>query len=363
MTLKNIENGRVTIIAEIGVNHNGNLRTALELVDAAAKAKADVVKLQTFVPELVISPSAPKASYQKETTGNDGNQLEMVRSLCLDGEAHHAILKHCAEKNISFLSTPFDLTSLHFLIEDLKLTTVKLSSADITNGPLLYAAARKAEQLIISTGLCTIEEIAEALDLVAFAISNIEPPLNRKAFEGARHQPGVAAKLKEKIILLHCVTEYPAPIEELNLKAMDSLAKTFAVPVGYSDHSLGIIAPIAAAARGACLIEKHFTLDKNMPGPDHRASLEPNELSEMVRSIRQVEKSLGNGIKQPSTSELQNLDVVRRSLTASRDIAAGELTSEDSMVALRPSGGRSPMDYWDILNKPAPQAYRKGQPL
>jgi len=363
MILNNLKNEGVTVIAEIGVNHNGDSQMALKLVEAAAEAGVNAVKLQTFIPELVISPRAPKASYQIKTTGNEGSQLEMVRQLCLDKDSHRQIQKRCAELNISFLSTPFDLQSLHFLLEDLKLSTIKLSSADITNGPLIYAAASHAEQLIISTGLCTMEEIAEAMDLVAYAFSTSEPPQNRKAFAGAHQNPKTETQLRERVTLLHCVSEYPAPMEELNLKAMDTLAEVFGVPVGFSDHSLGITAPIAAVARGACLIEKHFTLDRNLPGPDHRASLEPYELIDLVQSIRQVEKSLGNGIKKPSISELQNLKVVRRSLMATRDITAGEVISDEAIVALRPSGGCNPMDIWDLLDKPATRSYRKGEPL
>lgn len=354
---------RVYVIAEAGVNHNGDPEMALELVDVAAMAGADAIKLQTFVPELVISPTAQKASYQMETTGSAGSQLDMVKQLRLDEDAHRQIQKRCAERNIDFLSTPFDLKSLQFLIVGLKISTIKLSSGDITYGPLLYAAALQAEYLIISTGLCSLQDITEAMDLVAFAITNAAPPKNRKAIAGARQNPEAAALLRKKVTLLHCVSEYPAPADELNLKAMDTLAETFGVAVGFSDHSLGITAPIAAAARGACIVEKHFTLDRTLPGPDHRASLEPEELTEMVRSIRFVEQALGDGVKQPSASELQNLQVVRRSLTATRDISAGEPMTDEAMVAVRPSGGRSPMDYWDILNSPAPQAYRKGEPL
>lgn len=321
---------KVIIIAEAGVNHNGSLERAKQMVYAAKEAGADYVKFQTAVPELVISSIAPKAEYQKETTGNEQSQLEMCKAIHLPLEDYKTLKELCAKVGIGFMSTPFDLVSIELLAE-LGQDYFKIPSGEITNLPYLRKIAEKSIPVILSTGMSTIDEIKNAVDI-----------LTGKSLE----YPSSSSLSKNDIILLHCNTEYPTPFEDVNLSAMKNIADEIDIKVGYSDHSIGIEVPIAAVAMGACVIEKHFTLDKNLPGPDHKASLEPNELKAMINAIRNIEKAIGTGIKQVSNSERKNMSIARKSIVAARKIHKGELLTEDNLTIKRPGNGISPL-MWD----------------
>ena len=347
----------VYVIAEAGVNHNGELGMALELVEAAAAAGADAVKFQTFKAEHVISSAAPKAAYQQRTTDASESQLDMVRKLELDAEAHRTLVEHCQARDIDFLSTPFDLPSIDLLVGELGLEVLKIPSGEITNAPLLLKAARTGAKLIVSTGMSTLDDVEQALGVIAFGYFGGTAPASRDAFADAYASAASSGALRDQVRLLHCTTEYPAPPDEVNLKAMDTLSDAFGLPVGYSDHTRGISIAIAAAARGAVVVEKHFTLDRSLPGPDHKASLEPDELTAMIDAIRTVEPALGDGEKRPTTSEQPNMAVARKSLVAARDIRAGEPFTEESLTAKRPGTGISPMEYWDWLGRPANRDY------
>lgn len=347
----------VFIIAEAGVNHNGNLDLALALVDAAAKAGADAVKFQTFQAAHLVSAQAPKADYQKRRTDAGQSQLDMIRALELSQADHHVLAERCRMRGITFLSTPFDHPSLDFLVDGMGLKTLKLPSGEITNAPFLWAAARKCHHIILSTGMSTLDEVQTALAVLAHAWSDHSSPPGRAAFQAAWDNSAARARLAERLILLHCTTEYPTPFTDVNLRAMDALAQEFAVKVGYSDHTPGITAAIAAAARGAVVIEKHFTLDQNLPGPDHKASLEPDDLAAMVAGIRQVSVMLGDGVKRPAESEIKNMAVARKSLVALTTIRAGEPFTTANLGIKRPGSGVNPMDYWDWLGRVADRDY------
>lgn len=346
----------VYIIAEAGVNHNGSLDMACRLIETAAAAGADAVKFQTFSAEKLASRIAQKANYQKETTGEQGTALDMLRSLQISHADHMRLIDHCRDNRITFLSTPFDLESLAFLALTARVDRIKVSSGDLTNGPLLLAAARTGLPIILSTGMSTMEEIRQALMLIAFGyLDGMHNPDKKKAQDAFSSEQGQGL-LREKVILLHCTTEYPAPYEEVNLCAMDSLGE-FGLPVGLSDHTEGIAVPIAAAARGAVLVEKHFTLDRTLPGPDHRASLDPIQLKAMVQGIRQVEKSMGSAVKEPTSSEKRNMAVARKSLVAACEIKKGELFTPENLSSKRPGNGISPMEYWEWLGRIASRDY------
>jgi N-acetylneuraminate synthase len=348
---------RVYIIAEAGVNHNGDPARALALVDAAATAGADAVKFQTFRPEALVTAGARQADYQIRNEGDAGSQLAMLQRLVLREADHHTLMARCAERDIDFLSSPFDPASAEFLIKELKLPRIKLGSGELTNGPLLLQLARSGRDLILSTGMATLDEIREALGVLAFGYLQPGDPSGRAALLAALAHPDVAEVLRRRVTLLHCTTEYPCPLDQVNLRAMDTLAEAFGLPVGYSDHTLGITVSVAAAARGACILEKHFTLDRTLPGPDHAASLEPDELAELVSAVRAVSQALGSADKSPAAAELDNARVARKSLVAARAIAAGEPFSADNLTVKRPGDGRSPLDYWGLLGQPAPRAY------
>ncbi len=343
----------VYIIAEAGVNHNGSLDMAIELVGIAAKSGADAVKFQTFRASKMVSINAPKAEYQVQNTEKTESQLEMIKKLELDKNAHSELKKYCEERNIDFLSTPFDMDSVDFLVEELNVQKIKIGSGEITNGPLLLHIARKNKPIILSTGMSTLGEVEDALSVLAYGLISSKEKPGRKAFQDAYSSIEGQQVLQNKLILLHCTSQYPAPSNEVNLKAMDTLRSAFGLAVGYSDHTKGITIPIAAAARGASVIEKHFTIDRNLPGPDHKASLEPDELKEMVLSIRIIESALGNGIKGPASSEIQNRDIARKSLVALQNICEGESFTEANLGFKRPGTGVSPMEYWDYLRKSA----------
>lgn len=347
---------RVLVIAEAGVNHNGSIDLARDLIEAAADAGADVVKFQTFVPEEVVSRFARKAEYQERTTGTAETQLEMLRRLSLPLEAYRALADHAGRRGIAFLSTPFDMPSLDLLTRDLGLDLLKLPSGEITNGPLLLAAARTGCRTILSTGMSTLDDVREALGVLAFGYVGQDDP-SPAAFAAALASPAGRAAVVAKVSLLHCTTEYPAPFADTNLRAMDSLRDAFGLPVGLSDHTPGIAVPIAAVARGATIIEKHFTLDRDLPGPDHKASLTPAELAAMVTAIRQIEPAIGSGVKTPAPSEIKNMAIARKSLVARRPIKAGETFSADMLAAKRPGDGLSPMRLWDVVGRIATRDY------
>jgi N-acetylneuraminate synthase len=349
------------IIAEAGVNHNGSLDMALKLVEAAAAAGADAVKFQTFNANRLASRHAEKAQYQVKTTGSGESQLEMLRKLELSPADHDTLITHALARGIEFLSTPFDTESLHLLTRRFGLTTIKISSGDLTNAPLLLDVARASRNVILSTGMATLAEVEAALGVLAFgwtAPANAAP--GRAAFEQALASDLGQQALRQQVILLHCTTEYPAPINEVNLRAMDTLGAAFGLRVGYSDHTAGIHVAIAAVARGAVLVEKHFTLDRNLPGPDHKASLVPTELLDMVSAIRDVERSLGDGIKRPAPAELGNRAVARKSLVAARDLRVGEPIE---LECKRPGSGISPFRYWDLLGREARRDYEADEAL
>jgi N-acetylneuraminate synthase len=348
---------RVFIIAEAGVNHNGSLAQAIQLVDAAAESGADAVKFQTFKADKLVSRAAPKAEYQIESTGASESQHEMIRKLELDEAAHLSLKQHCRSKNIEFLSTPFDLESLDMLVSRFDLSFIKLASGEITNAPFLLAAARTGKPVILSTGMSDLGDVENALGVLAFGYACHEAAPSLAAFKAAYCSEDGQSVLRGRVTLLHCTTEYPAPLAEVNLRAMETLRQAFGLSVGYSDHTAGIAIPIAAAALGATVIEKHFTLDRNLPGPDHKASLEPHELTEMVRAIRQVEQSLGSPCKAPTPSELKNRPVARKSLVAARDISPGEAFTAENLAIKRPGNGISPLHYWDWLGKAASRPY------
>lgn len=320
--------GEIFIIAEAGDNHNGSFDLALRLVDEAVRAKADCVKFQTFVTEEVISVRAKKAAYQEAATGSDESQFAMVKKLELSFAQFRDIKAYCDAKGILFLSTPFDLPSIDFL-EPL-VPFWKIPSGEVTNLPYLIRIAQTHKPVVMSTGMCEMEEIGEAISVL--------------------RQYGTPAG---EITLLHCNTEYPTPFADVHLRAMAALRAEFGLPVGYSDHTPGIAVPLAAAALGAVILEKHFTLDKTMPGPDHQASLEPAELAAMVAGIRQVEEALGSGEKHCTPSEAKNKDIARKSLVARRPICAGERFTAENLAAKRPGNGISPMRYFEVLGQNA----------
>ena len=319
---------KVLIIAEAGVNYNGDIEIAKKMVDAAVAANADVVKFQTGIPEKVISRFAQKAEYQKVNTNNsEENQLDMAKKLMLPWDVYPELIAYCKEKNIEFMSTPFDIDSAAFL-HDLGMKVWKIPSGEITNLPLLIHIAKYGEKIILSTGMSTLEEVKTAYDLLK------------------EHGAG-------DIVVLHCNTEYPTPFEDVNIMAMQTIKKELQTDVGYSDHTMGVEAIIASVALGATIVEKHFTLDRNMPGPDQKASIEPDELKYMVEAIRNVEKAIGTGEKKPSKSEIKNINIARKSIVAKRNISKGEVLDEDNITCKRPGGGISPMEWFGVIGTTA----------
>lgn len=323
----------VFIIAEAGVNHNGDINLAKKLIDAASDAKVDAIKFQTFKTEKVISINAKKAEYQKNNTENNESQYEMIKKLELGSEEHKELIKYCKEKNILFLSTPFDNESID-LLNELGMNIFKIPSGEVNNLLYLEKVGKMKKKVIMSTGMATLGEIEEAIFILR---------------ENGTYD----------ISILHCNTEYPTPMEDVNLKAMQTIKDAFKVNVGYSDHTIGIEIPIAAVAMGASIIEKHITLDKNMKGPDHKSSLEPDELKEMVKSIRNIEKALGDGIKKVSESERKNKNISRKSIVANRNIEKGEVFTEENIAIKRPGNGISPMKWYEIIGTTARKNYNK----
>ncbi|MDL2294410.1 N-acetylneuraminate synthase [Ruminococcaceae bacterium OttesenSCG-928-D13] len=327
----------VLIIAEAGVNHNGSLETAKQMALAAKDAGADMVKYQTAVPELVVSRFAEKAAYQKAATGDGESQLEMVRRLHFDFNAHRELKAYCDEIGITYLSSAFDLPSVEFLAS-LGMPYAKIPSGEITNLPYLELTAKAGAPVLLSTGMSTLPEIEDALE----------------ALENAGAGP---------ITLLHCNTQYPTPYEDANLTAMLELAEVFALPVGYSDHTPGFVCDVAAVALGATVIEKHFTLDKTLPGPDHKASLDVAELAAMVAAVRHTEAALGTGKKGVSRSEAENKPIARKSIVAARDIKAGEAFTAENLTAKRPGTGLSPMRWYEVLGQKAKRDFGEDEPI
>lgn len=338
------------IIAEAGVNHNGSLALAKKLVEVAAESGADAVKFQTFKADTLVSRLAPKAEYQAKATGSGESQHEMIRKLELNEDAHEILIEHCKVCGIEFLSTPFDLESVDLLAGRFDLPLIKIPSGDITNAPLLLKVAKTGKPVILSTGMSTLGEIEDALGVLIFGYLGISEP-SIGAFRAAYCSAQGRSILQDKVTLMHCTTEYPAPLVDVNLKVIDTLKNAFDLPVGYSDHTEGIAVPVAAVARGATVIEKHFTLDRTLPGPDHKASLEPAELKQMVAAIRIVEQALGSGRKYPAQSELKNISIARKSLVAATTINVGEPFTTENLVVKRPGNGLSPMRYWEMLNR------------
>jgi len=329
---------QVLIIAEAGVNHNGSMDTAKKLIDTAAEAGVDYVKFQTFKADKMVTKTASRATYQDTNTRDKDSQFDMLKKLEISEEMHLELIHYCESKNIKFLSTAFDLESLAFL-KSLGLELAKIPSGEITNLPYLRAMAKLFPEIILSTGMANMDEIKAAFRVL---IEN-----------GTK---------EENITILHCNTEYPTPMGDVNLNAMLYIKKELGVEIGYSDHTLGIEVPIAAVALGAKVIEKHFTLDRNLPGPDHKASLEPEELKAMVTSIRNIEIAIsGSGIKEPSPSEAKNKPIARKSIVASQNIKKGEIFSEENLAIKRPGTGISPMLWNEVLGKPAHKSYAEEQ--
>lgn len=329
---------KTLIIAEAGVNHNGDMVLAKQLIIAAAKAGADFVKFQTFIASNIVSGNAPKAEYQKGATDPQESQQDMIRKLELTRENHLELIEECNKQGVGFFSTAFDKESIDLLEELVDFNLVKVPSGELTNLPYLRYLTRHGKHVLLSTGMASLGEIEAAIEVI--------------------EQVGTP---RDKITVLHCTTEYPTPMEDVNLRAMVNLGNAFGVHVGYSDHTPGIEVPIAAVALGAAVIEKHFTLDRTLPGPDHRASLEPDELRAMVQGIRNIEKALGDGIKRPSPSELKNKPIARKSLVAARPIKAGELFSDDNLVAKRPGTGISPMQWDEVIGRSAPHDFNEDE--
>ena len=321
------------IIAEAGVNHNGSLDTAKKLIDAAADAGVDYVKFQTFTAASLLTTKAKKADYQQNLTDRNESQYEMIKKLELTRNEHIELMAYCNTQKVKFLSTAFDHESID-LLNELGIPIYKVPSGEITNYPYLCHIGRMGKPVILSTGMANLKEIEEALKII------VDSGTSRDA-----------------ITVLHCNTEYPTPMSDVNLKAMVTIRDKLGVKVGYSDHTLGIEIPIAATALGAVLIEKHFTLDRTLPGPDHAASLEPNELKAMVRAIRNIEQAMGDGVKRASPSEQKNLAIARKSIVAKRDIGKGELFSEDNLAVKRPGTGMSPMKWNSIVGTPSTRSY------
>ncbi len=329
---------KVFIIAEAGVNHNGSVKLAKKLIDIASEAGVDAVKFQTFKAENLVSKNAKKADYQKENMNDgDDSQFNMLKKLELDIDTHNELIEYCNKKNIMFLSTPFDHDSIDML-NDLKLPIFKIPSGEITNLPYLRHIGSLKKEIILSTGMADMGEIEDALDVLI-----------------------KAGTLKENITVLHANTMYPTPMEDVNLRAMVTIGNTFDIAYGYSDHTLGIEVDIAAVAMGACCIEKHFTLDKTMEGPDHKASLEPDELTAMVKAIRNIELALGSTVKKPSKSETPNIKVARKSIIASCNIKKGEKFTEDNLAIKRPGNGISPMRWDEIVGSAATKDYEEDE--
>lgn len=358
--MKQSDKNSVYIIAEAGVNHNGERDLAFALVDAAAEACADAVKFQTFDAERLASKHAPKAAYQKKSTDESESQLAMLKRLELPRSWHAELQRYARQKDIEFLSTAFDSDSLDFLVS-LGMPLFKVPSGELTNGPLLWQFARTGKPLILSTGMATLGEVEQGLAVVAHALNAEAEPASGEEIWRGWSQVHWRESLRNHVTLLHCTSQYPTPFSEVNLRAMDTLATTFGLSIGYSDHTEGTLIPVAAVARGALVIEKHFTLDRSLPGPDHKASLEPAELAQMVRDIRALQVVIGDGSKSPQLSEWDTRQAARQQLVAARDIAAGTQFKRCDLTTARCGHGLSAMALWDIVGMSASRAFAAGE--
>lgn len=353
----------IFIIAEAGVNHNGQADLARKLVQTAHDSGADAIKFQSFDADSLATANAAKADYQSGGSNDTVTQREMLRQLQLDDSTFRDLKRMCDDLGLTFLSTPFDEGSLAFLVNELGVSRLKISSGDLTNGPLLFKAARTGLPIILSTGMGDLDAILDALGVLAHGYLSDSPPTSFDACGQSFQSEAGQRILVEKVTLLQCTTAYPTPAADINLRAIATLRERFGLVTGFSDHSTGITVPIGAAALGAAVIEKHFTLDRSLPGPDHGASLEPNELTEMVAAIRKIESALGDGVKQPAPSELGNRKVARRGIVARCPIRAGEQFTEANLTVKRPETGLSPMSYWDVLNQKAARDYVADEPI
>ncbi len=353
--------GKVKIIAEAGVNHNGDLGLAKTLIDVAAEAGADAVKFQTFKTDLLVSKTARQCEYQVANTGLAETQYSMLQKLELSESDFICLAEYCRAKDIEFMSTAFDSPSLHFLHDVIGVERFKIPSGELTNLPFVLEHTRLHKPMIISTGMAQLCEVESALKVIAFGMSG-QPgnALTETQIEQAWLDNGIRKKMADKVTVLHCTSQYPADFTEVHIRAMSMMADKFAVPVGYSDHTMGTAVSIAAVACGAKVIEKHYTLDRTKAGPDHAASLEPDELAELVSGIRQVELAMGDAIKQPSTIEQQNMAAVRKSIHAARDIKKGETITAAHLQIKRPGTGLQPNAYWQLVGSRATQDYRLG---
>jgi N-acetylneuraminate synthase len=347
----------VFIIAEAGVNHNGSLNDALQLVDVAVAAGADAVKFQTFKTEKLVTRKADKAQYQKQATRSTESQFEMLQKLELSHSAHLQLRDYCQQQGIEFLSTAFDFDSLTFLVNEIGINRLKIPSGEITNGPFLLAHALTGKPIILSTGMATLGEIETALGVLAFAYLGWTLPCLQR-FQDAYASSAGQVLLKQNVTLLHCTSEYPTPPEHVHLRAMTTLQQAFGLAIGYSDHTEGSTIPIAATACGANIIEKHFTLDRSQEGPDHKVSLEPMELKQMISAIRHVELAMGSARKTPQAIELQNRDVARKSLVAACEIDAGDTFDIENVTCKRPGTGLSPMMFWQLQGQKSRRHYQ-----
>lgn len=357
--MKNDPTGKVYVIAEAGVNHNGQRERAFALVEQAAAAGADAVKFQTFDAARLASRQAPKAAYQKQSTDAAESQLDMLRKLELPHAWHAELQAHARTRGIEFLSTAFDANSLDFLC-DLGMPLFKVPSGELVNAPLLWQFARTGRPLIVSTGMATLSEVEQGLAVIAHAFNAEGEPAGMDEVWQGWSRKAWRDSLHGRVTLLHCTSQYPTPPHEVNLRAMDTLASAFGLPVGYSDHTEGTLIPVAAVARGATVIEKHFTLDRSLPGPDHKASLEPGDLAQMVRDIRALQQAMGDGAKSPQPSELDTRKAARQQVVAARDIAAGVAFRRVDLTTARCGRGLAPSALWGLVGQNAARAYAAG---
>lgn len=352
-----------TIIAEAGVNHNGSAEMAHKLVDVAVDCGVDVVKFQTFRTEKLVTRNANRAKYQQRNMQETGSQFSMLKALELEPRDYRELAARCRTKGVEFLSTPFDIESLQFLVENKLIERIKVASGELTNLPFLLEIARTGMPIILSTGMSTLAEIEMALGVLAFGLAAPRTAPSLQEFGRAYCSDQGQELLRQKVSILQCTTEYPAPPKSIHLRVMDTLTQAFGLPVGFSDHSAGIHIPVAAVARGATILEKHYTLDRSLPGPDHKASLEPAELRNMVTAIREVEMALGHGKKYPSPEEVDNRLIARKVIVASLPIAVGQTFSAENIEIKRGTGGLSSDRYWEILGRTSQRAFDVDEPI
>lgn len=353
---------RTFIIAEAGVNHNGDLALAKQLVDIAAEAKTDAVKFQTFNAKKLASAQAPKASYQQFNTDAAESQLAMLEKLEMPRQWHLELQQYARAKGLEFLSTAFDIDSLQFL-SDIDLPTFKIPSGELANGPLLWKFGKTGKPLLLSTGMATLSEVEQALAIIAHSLCSKAEPGSMKDVWQAWSVPDIRNRLRGQVTLLHCTSQYPTPWHNVNLCGMDTLAAAFGLEVGYSDHTEGTLIPIAAVARGARVIEKHFTISRGLPGPDHKASLEPAELKQMVSDIRALEHAFGDGRKAPQPEELDTLKAARQHIVAARPIPEGATLTREDLTTARCGAGLPPVELWALIGQPSHRAYQQGEAI